>query len=573
MYLQEILSLFSSLDSLILEGFKDDMYRLYPEEKENPKFKAAIERYNSDPKLKEALKRAIKPQGNIAVSIKKQYPSGIKFINLIDSLIKKEEEKQEYREIKKGNSNVNETDYWIIPCRTFKEAHAAAFKYAGNLPRLSNDEIKRKYNILVPEEATYYETSDSPAKFLKKMKNENRFFMTPSWCVAANQDYFDTYKLKTSEDENPLCYVFISKKYPNVRFCVVLGSTDNEMIVDDISYEDKKIKITTVNKISLREIRDPWQIGGGDTIKTGLEMMKLAFGSKIDKVIKDICHESGTTEIISFSELKDGSKVFYEVHNVPSINCSFDSLISGTRMFMKSGFNTIDCNFPVLKNGMFMFSNCSNLASINTDFPSLEYGTSMFRECVALTEFIGKLPNLTQASYMFLNCDKLKKFECDLPKLTYAPSIFGRCESLETFVGDLPSLCDSSRMFYNSNIKMFKSNLPKLDCGVKMFYQCKNLERFDTPLPNLTNGEDMFSYCGKLEFRTPLPKLINGEYMFYGTQLDTEGIKIITESLRDTRGHRKQPSIHLGIIPENDETRHYIQIAENKGWKVDYQSL
>ena len=221
MLLHEIFSLFGSLDDyLLMEGFKDDMFKQYPEDVENKDFKAAIASYNSDPKLKEALKHTIKPQGNIAVSIKRQCPTGADFVKLIDSLIKNAKDKQEYKQLKQGTVSAGETDYWMIPCHTFKELHEAAFKYTGNLPRLSNDEIESKYNIAVPEEATHYETSDSPAEFLEKMKNQNRFFMAPSWCVAANKDYFDDYELETSKNEQPLCYVFISKKYPNVRFYV-----------------------------------------------------------------------------------------------------------------------------------------------------------------------------------------------------------------------------------------------------------------------------------------------------------------------------------------------------------------
>ena len=322
MLLHEIFSLFGSIDLLLSEGFKDDMFKQYPEDVENKDFKAAITAYNSDPKLKEALKHAVKPQGNIAVSIKRRYPTAVDFVNLIKSLTDTAKEKEEYKQIKQGTASVGETDYWLIPCHTFKEAHEAAFKYAGNLPRLTKEEITNKYGIVTPKPATYYETDKTPAEFLEYMKNEDRFFMAPSWCVAADDYYFtERYNLETSEDETPLCYVFISKKYPNVRFCIALIRNNKQS--HNIFYENEKMKITY--DVDLNEVRDPWQIGGGISPKeTGLKMMRLAFGNKINKVIKDIC--SIKTKIISFSKLKNGKEFFSKVNNVPSISGSFDKL-------------------------------------------------------------------------------------------------------------------------------------------------------------------------------------------------------------------------------------------------------
>lgn len=80
-----------------MEGFRDDMYRQYPEDKDNDDFNNAIKAFNSDPKLKEALKHKVKPQGNIAVSIKRQYPTGADFIKLINSLISNAKDKEEYK--------------------------------------------------------------------------------------------------------------------------------------------------------------------------------------------------------------------------------------------------------------------------------------------------------------------------------------------------------------------------------------------------------------------------------------------------------------------------------------------
>ena len=279
MLLHEIFSLFGSLDDYLLtEGFKDDMFKQYPEDVENKDFKAAIASYNSDPKLKEALKHAIKPQGNIAVSIKSKYPTGADFVKLINSLIKNAKDREEYKQLKQGTTSVGETDYWMIPCHTFEELRKAAFMYGGNLPRLSNKEIWNEYGIKAPKSATHYETDKTPEEFLEFMKKENRFFMTPSWCIAGSekgQEYFNDYELTTEKGEKPLCYIFISKKYPNVRFCITLIKDSKE--TGNNSYDNDKIIIPIINKFSLDEVRDPWQIGGEDFIKKRFRNDKISF--------------------------------------------------------------------------------------------------------------------------------------------------------------------------------------------------------------------------------------------------------------------------------------------------------
>ena len=62
-----------------------------------------------------------------------------------------------------GELKVSPTDYWVIPCHTFEEVRSASAKYTGNLPIMKREEIARKYGIKVPEEATHYETDDTPS--------------------------------------------------------------------------------------------------------------------------------------------------------------------------------------------------------------------------------------------------------------------------------------------------------------------------------------------------------------------------------------------------------------------------
>ena len=464
MLLHEIFSLFESLDVLLSEGFKDDMFKQYPNDKENPKFIKAINDYNSDPKLKEALKHIVKPQGNIAVSVKKQYPTGTDFVNLINSLIKKAKDRQEYKEIKKDSSDVNEADYWIIPCHTFEELHKAAFMYGGNLPRLNNEEISKQYEIEVPEEGTYYETEDTPEEFLNYMKEEDRFFMAPSWCVAANKEYFDGYKLKTEKTEKPLCYVFISKKYPNVRFCVVFGCGGDS---EDLKLVKKDNDVVIKDTIKIREIRDTWQIGGDDKIDCGLGMMKYAFGYKIKNIIDNLLEERDEKILMKTSDIKYGEQFFSHNEHI----------------------TTIYGDFSNLKNGNDMFSSCKNLTSIESTFPALSESISMFSQCAGLTSINKKLPSLVYGNYMFDGCYNLTNAILDTPILNRAVKMFNDCEKLQSFNGNLNELGYADSMFFNcKNLQSFNANLSKLKNGNFMFYGCSSLKNFEEELPLLNSA-------------------------------------------------------------------------------------
>lgn len=579
MYLQEILSLFSSIDSLILEGFKDDMYRLYPEEKENSKFGEAIKVFNSNNKIKEAIKKQVPSGGNLAASIKKQFPIGEDFINLVNDLLselnEKEKEREEYRNIKQGNFSGSEMDFWLIPCHTFDELHEAAFKYTGNLPRLSNEEITNEYNIKAPKPATKYRTQETPEEFLERMKKEDRFFMTPSWCVAANESYFETYNLHTEKNEKPRCYVIISKRYPNVRFCITLKCT-NKRIIRDKKVDNYVIQDGSFNELG--EVRDPWQIG--DKTDAGLKMIALAFGNTIEKALKNIKSDI-IKNSMQISQLEKSDDFIKNIDKslIESLDKDFPNLIDGTEMFRNThNLKKITSEFPKLQNGKLMFRDCYALENVQTKLPLLENGNSMFDRCQNLRKFEGDLPNLTNGGYMFNGCEYMSSFasvlpslstgeymfcECrslsgfliNLPKLVNSDYMFADCKNLISFFSDLTSLKTAMNMFSDCNrLKIFESDFPSLKTGTSMFDGCENLENFKADFPKLNYGtymfrncsslstfssnlsslecgKHMFFGCGELKFRSPLPKLIDGYKMFHECKLDKKGLKIIAESL------------------------------------------
>ncbi len=89
------------------------------------------------------------------------------------------------------------------------------------------------------------------------MMTNKEFIMNPSWCVCAGQDSWKRYNCgKKNKDGSASCHLIFSKKYPNVRFCVV----KNE---------------------SKFEIRDPWQAGGfgtGESVHYAYSVMQHVFG-------------------------------------------------------------------------------------------------------------------------------------------------------------------------------------------------------------------------------------------------------------------------------------------------------
>ena len=475
----EINDFLNRLNAFLLESFKEDMYRVYSKDEEthdeetddekidDAVFDNAIKTFNNNQQVKNTIKKEIEPGGYLAGQIKKKYKTKKKFVDAISDLLDKfnkgvekgkskdydgkNEVSQEYAEIQKAikageEPDVDDKDFWVIPCRTYKQLHSVAQKYTGILPMLSRDEIQSEYDINVPEKASYYETSKTPEQFLEYMKNQTNFFMDPSWCIVKNEDFFDRYGLKARENEKPKCYVFISKKYPNVRFCLTLKNID--VVIKNIFCKERKIEFSF--KYDINEVRDPWQIGGPDEKETGLQMMRLAFGKqKIDDVIKDI--SSPKTKMTPFSELKDGTYLFLDNSNDSFISASFDSLIDGYEMFRDSNFEKVNCKFPVL-----------------------ESAYDMFYCCKKLSEFTGELPKLSNGEHMFQGCFNLKKFECkNLSELENGRFMFTACESLEKF----------------------ECNLPKVKKGYRMFSGCSNLTRFEGDLSSLSEGYGMFEYC------------------------------------------------------------------------------
>lgn len=431
MLYHEIFSLFESLDILLSEGFKDDMFNQYPEDKENPKFKEAISAYNSNPKIKEVLKRIVKPQGNIAVSIKKQYPTGTDFINLIADIVEKEKDRELYNSAKAGNYQGDVKDFWLIPCRTFEDVHDTIYKYTGKLPRLTNEEIKAKYNVNTPPPAEFYKTDKSPEEFLEMMKKENRFYIRPSWCIAYGRQYFNLYHLKTNADEKPRCYVLISKVYPNIRFCITLWHGDiKEKVIEGSQLFSQK-----VNVLKLKEVRDPWQIGGANEIDTGLKMLELAFGKdKVDNLIKSITYrkELSNRRAINLNRIQVAKKTFYGEENLTELNQNFSRLKTSELMCHGCiNLNSVNSNFPVLEEDRESFIRCTKLHSFTGNLDSLKKMRGTFNLCKNLEVFNSKLPNLTLGYSSFRGCEKLKSFTIDMPLLEDSKFMFGSCLRLK----------------------------------------------------------------------------------------------------------------------------------------------
>lgn len=591
MLVHEIFSLFESLDILLSEGFKDDMFNQYPDDKENPKFKNAISTYNSNPKIKEALKRIVKPQGNIALSIKKQYPTGTDFINLISDIVKKEEDRELYNSAKAGNYQGDVKDFWLIPCRTFEDVHNTIYKYTGKLPRLTNNEIKAKYNEKTPEAAEFYETDKSPEEFLEIMKKEDRFYMRPSWCIAYGKHHFDHYHLETTEGEKPKCYVLISKAYPNVRFCISLWSGD----VKENVIEGNKLFLQKANVIKLAEVRDPWQTGGFDRVERGLKMLELAFGKdKIDNFIKSITYrkEIGDKEVRNFNRMQVAKKTFYEEENLTELNQNFSRLKRSELMcFSCNNLVSINSNFPVLEEDRNSFMKCSKLHSFKGNLNSLKKMQGTFDMCTNLEVFDAKLPSLIYGYSSFRGCRKLKSFTIDMPILEDTIYMFAFCYDLKTFKSNTESLEIGTDMFVGcSSLENIDMNLSKLSNGYSMFNGCESLSSFDIEMPLLKNASLMFGGCDKLQsFNSNIPELENGKYMFFGCKnltsfnsdlsnlkdgddmfkdckLDLKSLKRIAMTLPSVNEESK---ITLGLESTKGEFAKYIQIIKDKGWTVE----
>lgn len=541
----EVNSFLNRFNAFLLESFKEDMYNLYPKAKNDDEFNKAIKIFNSNEnKIRDAVKKeiitsGIEIKGNIAKAIKNKCSDAASFISLIKTLSEKLEKEKtastrkreeleqseshrlkvkrdnEYRRIMSGKLDVPATDYWLIPCHTFEEAHEAASKYAGNLPKLSKEKITEKYGIDTPEAANFFKTKQSPKDFLEFMKNENKFFIVPTWCVAAGAGYFNnTYKLATKPDEKAKCYIIISKKYPNVRFCLTLKG------------KKAVLKDGIVNEIGvIGELRDPWQIGGSETERVGKEMMKLAFGEdEVEKILQKVL-DLGS---IKLSDVVDGKSMF---HNNADIHKLEDPM-------------------PNLKTGDSMFGICSSLKSVKADMPNLVNGRLMFTGCRKLRDFI----------------------DVDLSSLKNGEMMFSGCESLNMFhIKELPSLEYSYGMFDRTGLTIFSTNMPKLKLGSNMFSNSPHLWAFEADTPLLENGNEMFNGCTLLShFDGDLSSLKDGWCMFNGCKLSLSSINHILRTInRNGNGQTITIGYDKSISDENIEK--LSQKFEKLNWRPDFR--
>lgn len=566
----EVNNFLNRFNTFLLESFKEDMYRVYSKDEEtnDEDFDNAIKTFNNNQQVKDGIKKMIEPGGYLAGQIKKKFTSRKEFVDAVSKLLDefnkglekgenknydgKNEIGQEYAEIQQAikdgkKTNVSETDFWLIPCRTYEQVHSVAQKYTGNLPILSRDEIKKRYDVLVPGDAQHYDDKMTPEEFFEWAKNEDKFFMDPSWCVAKDKNWFDSYDLEVGDDEWPKCYVVISKLYPNLRFCIKTSNVHGYKIH---FIEDGYIKVKIVH-VDIDEIRDPWQIGGFDEkVDFGLDVMELAFGeNKIDELIDYIKDKNKTVKVESKTDdLQDGNNYF-----------SYNSYIK-----------VINSDFTNLTDGFNMFEECPNLRYFDGKLPKLKIGDSMFYNCEKLKSFNSEMPNLITSEMMFYGNINLKNFNCKLPKLKIGLRMFEKCENLITFESDLSALKDSSYMFDDCyNLKDFSCDMQKLKDGSGMFEDCVRLRSFRGDLSSLDRGDYMFNRCRQLmSFRGDLSSLSTGVGMFKGCKLDTESVKNIAETIADGVN---DAIITIGVDKMDEEKEKYIEMIKEKGWTVKIQ--
>lgn len=433
--------------NVLFESFKSDLFAAYNKNgipvEQNQKVLAAIQLFNNNNLIKNKVKQDLKNPPNIAQALVKTFPNPSDLINYISGVQQGFAEKERQNAEKKQRTYAASTasdDFFIYPCHTFEEAHSAAFSHTGNLERLSNKEIKKKYGVNVPEPATFYKTDKSPSEFLEFMKSAP-FFMNPTWCITADKDNWDVYCLTTEKEERPRCYIIISKHYPNVRFCIALGQDGENAVINSDS-------ITM--PFFVDELRDPWQIGGAKKIETGKEMIDLAFNK--NKVIENIAGDKPMNIVIKFKDIINGYKLF-----------------SG-----RQDLTSWTADLPRLNDAFAMFANCSALTSFSGKLPNIIVSDSMFCRCTNLTSWNVALPNLKQAINMFCDCSALKIFSSDLSNLTIGAYMFNGCSDLTSFSADLPKLTDGEDMFCDcSNLTSFSADLPKLRHAGNIFRGCK----------------------------------------------------------------------------------------------------
>ena len=232
MLLNDALKFIYSLNITQLnEGYKD-LSAAYNITEPDEYLRKAFEMFSKNPNIKRIIKSQLGTvNGSIEKAIATKFQSPEDFINAVDAASQQDKasaQKGQAKEQMNKNISANENNgYWLIPCKTFEEAKRAAQMHKGNLPTLSFDKLRNEYGINAPKPAEHYETHKSPAEFLEFMKSA-KFFMSPSWCIAADKTYWNEYELNCEPDESPRCWIIISKKWPNVRFCITLGENGDE---------------------------------------------------------------------------------------------------------------------------------------------------------------------------------------------------------------------------------------------------------------------------------------------------------------------------------------------------------
>ena len=563
----EVNDFLNRFNTILLESFKEDMYRVYSkDEKTNDaNFDNAIKTFNNNQYVKNAIKKMFKPGGYLAGQIKEKFKTKQEFVDAVSELLDefnkgvekgknknydgKNEVSQEYIEIQQAikdgkDPDVSETDFWVIPCRTYEQVHSVAQKYTGNLPILSRKEIKERYGVEVPINVQQYNKKMLPIECFEWLKYEDRFFMDPSWCVAKDKSWFSSYDLEVGDDEQPKCYVVISKLYPNLRFCIKTSNVHGYKIR---FIEDGYIKAKII-RVDIDEIRDPWQMGGFDEkVNFGLNVMELAFGeNKIDELIDHIKDKNKTVNVESKTDdLQDGNNYF-----------SYNSYIK-----------VVKSDFSNLTDGFNMFEECPNLRYFDGKLPKLKIGDSMFYDCKKLKSFNSEMPNLITAEMMFYENINLKNFNCKLPKLKIGLRMFEKCNGLTTFESDLSSLKNGQYMFNECyDLKDFSCDMQNLKNGSNMFEDCVQLRSFKGDLSSLNDGSYMFNKCSQLRrFEGDLSSLSAGVDMFKYCKLDTESVKNIAETISNGNGN----TITIGVDEMDEQKEKYIEMIKEKGWMVE----
>lgn len=521
----------------VVEAYEDDGIEFTKARKDD--LLKALNVFNTKPDVKRRLKGMMKQwtNGDMAQAIVNTFIDPEDFVFAV------------YNDEHSGDFETD--DFYVYACRTFEKAQRIAqFYHTGSLPKLSNEEIHEKYNVNVPKPATHYDTDKTPAEFLEEMKSAP-YFMNPSWCICANKDRYweDMYNIDPSTNSEPArCYIVISKKWPNVRFCIVKSSLKTE-----IEPNDDFSKLSYTNTFTLNEFRDPWQIQpknwqcDDSAIDVGYEIARLAFGNspEINKLIETVTVE----ETVKTAALVNGFNMFGTNKRgvqLDNVEADLRLLKNGKNMFVNNEFSSFEGDLSSLQYGESMFARCEELKKFGAVFGSLVDATGMFYHCGNLTEFDGNLSTVRNAKFLFKDCGSLENIIVDLRSATDCDDMFWYCPSLKNLdirldnysgnwyniVGSdctlenlriyAPSITDISSAFHYSNLKSFEGDLRGAYNASKAFSGSEQLETVKINLASAIHGDDMFADCEKLtNVDINAPRLKDGQNMFYGCKFDS----------------------------------------------------